>query len=89
MPYDDFLVVKVRTPYFPLVLAARGEHASGWGIVRALYHLTNEAELPRGNHILDAWDIVKHLTTFLFRIRPSFTSVIERLSSTSLAIRLR
>ena len=65
MPYDDVLVVKVRTPYFPLVLAARGEHTSGWGIVRASYHLADEAKLYRGNHILDAWDIVKHLTHFL------------------------
>ena len=65
VPYDDVLVVQVRTPYFSLVLAARGEHTLGWGIVRASYHLADEAELPRGNHILDAWYVIKHLTHLL------------------------
>ena len=52
-------------PEFALVLAARGKHASGWGIVWTSYHLADEAELPRGNHVLDAWNIIKHLTHFV------------------------
>ncbi len=55
MPYDDVLVVQVRTLDFLLVLAALSEHALGWGIVLALYHLADEAELPHSNHILNAW----------------------------------
>jgi hypothetical protein len=44
------------------VLAACGEHVSGWGIVRASDHFADEAELSRSNHILDAWYVVEHLT---------------------------
>ena len=33
--------------------------------MRASYHFANEAELSRRNHILDAWDVVEHLTHFL------------------------
>ena len=65
MPYDNVLVVEVRTSNFPLVLAACRKHSSGWSIVRASYHFADEAELSRRNHILDAWDVVEHLTHFL------------------------
>ena len=65
MPYDNVLVVEVRTSNFPLVLAACRKHSSGWSIVRASYHFAYEAELSRRNHILDAWDVVNHLTYFL------------------------
>jgi hypothetical protein len=47
------------------VLAACRKHSSGWSIVRASYHFAYEAELSRRNHILDAWDVVNHLTYFL------------------------
>ena len=65
MPYNNVLVVEVRTSNFPLVSAACRKHSSGWSIVRASYYFADEAELPRRNHILYAWDVVKHLTHFL------------------------
>ena len=65
MPYDNVLVVEVRTSNFPLVLAACRKHSSGWSIMRASYYFADEAKLSRRNHILYAWDVVKHLTHFL------------------------
>ena len=65
MPYNNVLVVEVRTFNFLFVLAACRKHLSGWSIVRASYYLAYEAELSHRNHILYAWDVVKHLTHFL------------------------
>ncbi len=65
MSYDNILVVEVRTPNFALVLAACSKHASGWGVIWTSYYLANEAELPRSNHFLDAWNVVKHLKHFV------------------------
>ena len=70
MPYDNVLVVEVRTSNFPLVLAACRKHSSGWSIVRASYYFADEAELSRRNHILYAWDVVKHLTHFVISYSP-------------------
>ncbi len=41
MSYDNVLVVEIRTPDFALVLAARGKHVSGWGIVWTSYHFAD------------------------------------------------
>ena len=65
MPYNNVLVVEVRASHFPLVLTTCRKHSSCWSIVRASYYFADEAELSRRNHILYAWDVVKHLTHFL------------------------
>ncbi len=77
MSYDSVLVVEIGAPNFALVLAASGKHALGWGIVWTSYHLADEAELPRGNHILDAWYIIKHLT-YLFVSYLSLLNIAHR-----------
>ncbi len=41
MPHDDVLVVQIRMPNFPFVLATCGEHASGRSIVGTSDHLAN------------------------------------------------
>jgi hypothetical protein len=71
--YDDILVVKVRTPDFALVLAARSKHASGWEIVWTSHDFADEAQLSRGNHVLNAWNVVKHLTHLVI----SYSSLLD------------
>ena len=72
MPYNNVLVVEVRASHFPLVLTTCRKHSSCWSIVRASYYFADEAELSRRNHILYAWDVVKHLTHFLVPYMPLF-----------------
>ena len=60
----------VRAPDFALVLAACSKHASGWGIVWTSHDFANEAKLSRSNHVLDARDVVKHLTHLVILYSP-------------------
>ena len=73
MPYNNVLVVEVRTPDFALVLAARSKHALGWGIVWTSHDFANEAQLSRSNHVLDARNVVKHLTHLVI----SYSSLLD------------
>jgi hypothetical protein len=57
--------VYIGAPNFPFVLAACGKHASGGSIVLSSNYLAKEDELSCCNHILDAWNIIKHPAHFL------------------------
>jgi hypothetical protein len=57
--------VYIGASNFPFVLAACGKHALGGSIVWSSNHLTKKAKLSCCNHILDAWNIMKHLAHFL------------------------
>ncbi len=59
------------------MLVTWGVHASGRSIIGTSDHLADEAELPRGNHILDTWYVVKHLVNVLISYS-SFINISHR-----------
>ena len=47
------------------VITARCDHVARRAVGRSTYHFPDEVHLPRGNHVADAWDGVKHPSHFV------------------------
>jgi hypothetical protein len=48
--------------HVPFVIAASRDHVMGGAIWRNTYYLSDKIHVSCCNHVLDAWDSVKHLS---------------------------
>ena len=60
----------LRASHTTLVITACGDHVARGAVGWSTYYFPNEVHLPRGDHVADARDGVKH---------PSYFVVVERL----------